>query len=85
MLVVTDNFIFTIIHSLNEKANMQFPHSYYLFKHIYIVSLSVYLSISSTKTIDTNVSKTYRPSIIETGNINILFFEHIQQFINEHI
>ena len=31
---------------------MKFPHNYYLFKHIYFDSPSVYFSIISTKNID---------------------------------
>ena len=52
---------------------MTFPQSYYLFKHIYFVSLSGYFSIISAK-IDIIVSKTHKIDIIvsKTHKIDII-------------
>ena len=57
---------------------MEFPHIYYLFVQIYVISLTVYFSIIRAKSID---KYTYKLSVIEPAIVNILFFE---QFINEH-
>ena len=49
---------------INKRDDiMKFLHSYYLFKHIYFISLSVYFSIISAKVMGEIVSKTYQTEL----------------------
>ena len=54
------DYIYKLINKSDEKDDiMKFPHSNYLYKHIYCDSPSVYYSIISAKSIDKIVSKIY--------------------------